>query len=232
MYNQFDRVKMIYGNDYIDKLKNKKIILFGLGGVGSFVAESLVRTGIHQIDILDNDVVKESNINRQLIALIDTIGQKKVDLMEERLKKINKDVIINKYDFCYNESTKDLIDYKKYDYIIDAIDTVSNKMILIETAKRLDINIISSMGTGNKINPMCLEVSDIYDTKICPLAKVIRSECKKRNIKDLKVVYSIEESKKNVIDESGRHVPGSIIFVSATAGLIIASEVIKDLLSE
>ena len=231
MDSQFDRVKMVYGVDYIDRLINKKIILFGLGGVGSFVAESLVRTGIHHIDLVDNDVVKESNLNRQLIALNDTLGQKKVDLVENRLKKINKDVEIKKYDFFYNELTKDLIDYKKYDYIIDAIDTVSSKMLLIETAKKFNINIISSMGTGNKTNPMCIDVCDIYNTKICPLAKVIRSECKKRNIHNLKVVYSIEEAKKNIIDEDGRHIPGSAIFVPATAGLIIAYEVIKDLLN-
>ena len=230
MIEQFDRVKMIYGDEYLKKIIDKKIILFGLGGVGSFVAESLVRTGIKYIDIVDNDIIKSSNINRQIIALNTNIGQKKVDVMENRLKSINNDVVVKKYDIFYENNTQKLFDLKKYDYIIDAIDVISSKILLIKNAKDLNINVISSMGTGNKIDPTFLKVSDIYNTKICPLAKVVRQMCKKMGIKNLKVVYSEEEIKKNIIEDCGRHIPGSAIFVPASCGLLISNCVINDLL--
>lgn len=237
MINEFSRTELILGKTSMEKLKSSKVAVFGVGGVGSFVAEALARCGIGYIDIFDNDTVNLTNINRQLIATHSTLGRKKVDVMKERILDINKNVQVHTYDCFYLPQNADSYDLTKYDYIVDAIDTVAAKLELITRAKSNNINIISSMGTGNKLNPTQLEVSDIYKTSIDPLARVMRHELKKRNIKSLKVVYSKEQpidTKKKCLEyteqSNKRQIPGSISFVPSVAGLIIASEVVKDLI--
>ena len=222
----------LIGEENFNKLKNFRVAVFGIGGVGGFALEGLARSGIGEIDIIDSDNIDISNINRQIIALEDTIDMSKVDIAESRIKSINPDIKVNKYKTFFSNTTIENFDFNNYDYIIDAIDTVTSKLLLIETAVKLNIPIISSMGTGNKLCPEMLEVSDIYKTSVCPLAKVIRYELKKRGIKKLKVVYSKEEPFKPIIQnkENGRHIPASMIFVPATAGMILAAETIKDLL--
>ena len=222
----------LIGEENFNKLKNFRVAVFGIGGVGGFALEALARSGIGEIDIIDSDNIDISNINRQIIALEDTIDMSKVDIAESRIKSINPDIKVNKYKTFFSNTTIENFDFNNYDYIIDAIDTVTSKLLLIETAVKLNIPIISSMGTGNKLCPEMLEVSDIYKTSVCPLAKVIRYELKKRGIKKLKVVYSKEEPFKPIIQnkENGRHIPASMIFVPATAGMILAAETIKDLL--
>ena len=222
----------LIGEENFNKLKNFRVAVFGIGGVGGFALEALARSGIGEIDIIDSDNIDISNINRQIIALEDTIDMSKVDIAESRIKSINPDIKVNKYKTFFSNTTIENFDFNNYDYIIDAIDTVTSKLLLIETAVKLNIPIISSMGTGNKLCPEMLEVSDIYKTSVCPLAKVMRYELKKRGIKKLKVVYSKEEPFKPIIQnkENGRHIPASMIFVPATAGMILAAETIKDLL--
>lgn len=232
MENQFSRTELLLGSDGIKKLNSSKVAVFGIGGVGGYVCEALVRSGIGEIDIIDNDDVSFSNLNRQIIALHSTIGRAKVDVMKERLLDINPDCTVNTHKVFYMPETEHLFDFTKYDYIVDAIDTVTGKIALIVNANKANTPIISSMGAGNKLDPSAFLVEDIYKTSVCPLARVMRAELKKRNIKKLKVVYSKEEPIKATAENeehAGRHLPGSNAFVPSVAGLIIAGEVIKDL---
>ncbi len=232
MADIFTRTEALIGDTNIEKLKNSRIAIFGLGGVGGFAAEALVRSGIGTVDIIDNDTVDITNLNRQIIATHSTIGLEKTDVFEKRLLEINPNLKINKYNLFFGNETSEKFNFSQYDYIVDAIDTVSSKIELILKANECNTPIISSMGTGNKLNPTELEVSDIYKTSVCPLARVMRYELKKRGIKKLKVVYSKEEPIKPKITEefSGRHIPASAPFVPACAGLIIASEIVKDII--
>lgn len=228
----FSRFELLVGKDCIYQLHQKHVIVFGVGGVGGYVVEALVRSGIGHITIVDNDTVSLSNLNRQIIATQDTIGKKKVEVMKERILSIHPDCDVHTLEMFYLPENADDIDLTQYDYVVDAIDTITSK---IELAMRCDqkVSLISSMGTGNKMNPAMLEVSDIYKTSVCPLAKVMRRELKKRGIQHLKVVYSKEEPLKPQVSNeqtNKRVVPGSTSFVPSSAGLLIASEVIKDLL--
>lgn len=227
METMYTRTEMLIGNS-IEKLKNSKVIVFGVGGVGGYAVESLARVGIGSIDVVDSDCFSVSNLNRQILATINTIDKKKVEVAKDRIKSINPNCNVEAYDLFFDASTFNEIDLKKYDYVIDAIDTVTSKLLLIEFCKRNNINIISSMGTGNKID--CnFKVADIYKTSVCPLAKVMRKELKARGVDSLKVVYSEDEViiPSNVED---KRVPGSISYAPAIAGLLISSEVIKDLI--
>ncbi len=235
---KFLRTEMLLGTEAIEKLKNSRVAVFGIGGVGGYALEALVRAGVGEIDIIDSDEVATSNINRQILATTKTVGQKKVDVAEERAKEINPDVKINKYPIFYLPETADLFDFSKYDYVIDAIDTVKGKMELVKRANEVGTPIICSMGTGNKLDPSAFEVADIHKTSVCPLAKVMRGLCKKEGIKHLKVVYSKEiPSTPHEIDgaeqkgNTGRTSPASCSFVPPVAGFILAGEVIKDLIS-
>lgn len=228
----FSRFELLVGKDCICQLNQKHVIVFGVGGVGGYVVEALVRSGIGHITIVDNDTVSLSNLNRQIIATQDTIGKKKVEVMKERILSIHPDCDVHTLEMFYLPENADDIDLTQYDYVVDAIDTITSK---IELAMRCNqkVPLISSMGTGNKMNPAMLEVSDIYKTSVCPLAKVMRRELKKRGIQHLKVVYSKEEPLKPQVSNeqtNKRVVPGSTSFVPSSAGLLIASEVIKDLL--
>ena len=228
--DQFERTKLLIGNDNFDKLAKAKVAVFGIGGVGGYVCEALVRSGIKHIALIDNDTVSLSNLNRQIIATHDTIGKLKVEVMKERLLSINKEIEVECINTFLLKNEDNIIDFAKYDYLIDALDTVTAKITIIEEATRLNKLVISSMGTGNKLNPTMLEVADIYKTTVCPLARVMRNELKKRNIKQLKVVYS----KENPIKPSSindKAIPASCAFVPSVAGLIIASEVVKDLIN-
>lgn len=238
MTNELIRTEMLFGKENIELLKEKRIAIFGIGGVGSYVLEALTRMGIGNIDIIDNDTISLSNINRQLIALHSTVGQYKVDVAYKRCKDINENCNIKCYKQFYLNNDDKTFNFEEYDYVIDAIDTVSGKISLIMECQKVNTPIISSMGTGNKIDPTMLCISDIYKTSVCPLAKVMRHELKKRGVKRLKVIYSKELPRKidnSIIDEvslngSRRSIPASCSFVPSCAGLIIASEVIKDLL--
>ena len=228
----FSRFELLVGEDNIQKLNQAHVIVFGVGGVGGYVVEALVRSGIGHITIVDNDVISLSNLNRQIIATQETIGQKKVDVMKKRILSIHPECDVTTLDMFYLPETADQIDLSQYDYVVDAIDTITSK---IELAVRCDqkIPLISSMGTGNKMNPALLQVSDIYKTSVCPLAKVMRRELKKRRVKHLKVVYSQELPMKPYASDEITHkrvIPGSTSFVPSSAGLLIASEEIKDLL--
>lgn len=229
----FQRTELIIGKENLEKLQDSHIIVFGVGGVGGFVVEGLVRSGVGEITVVDYDSVDITNLNRQIIATQTTIGEKKVDMIKKRALSINPDIKINTYCEFFLEDKKDLFfKEKKYNYIVDALDTVTAKIALVSISEELNIKMISSMGTGNKINPTMLEVSDIYKTSVCPLAKVMRSELKKRKIKKLKVVYSRELPLKPKTEENSREKMkniGSISFLPSVAGLIIASEVIKDI---
>lgn len=228
--NQFERTALLLGKASVERLARKRVAVFGVGGVGGFVCEGLVRAGIGAIDIVDKDTVALSNINRQLIALHSTVGKNKVDVLEERLKDINKDLIIKKYKCFFLPETSDTFDFREYDYVVDAIDTVTGKIELILKAKEAGVPIISAMGAGNKLDPTAFQVSDIYKTSVCPLARVMRRELKKRGVEKLKVVYSKEEPIKPQFEEGEEVVPGSISFVPPVVGLIIAGEVVKDLI--
>ena len=224
----FSRTELLIGKENIEKLRDKKVAIFGLGGVGSFVTEGIIRCGIKNLILVDNDEISPSNINRQLYALQSTIGKKKTDLAKERCLDINPLANIQTFNLFYLEETQNQIDLSDCDYIIDAIDTISAKLLLIENAKKLNVPIISSMGTGNKLNPFAFQISDIFKTSVCPLARTMRYELKKRGynsktLKNLKVLFSTE------IPASSIRPPASISFVPSVAGLMIASEVIKDL---
>jgi len=237
MGNKFDRTKRLLGVEAMNKLTNSHVAVFGIGGVGGHAADALVRSGIGEITIVDSDEVAESNINRQLIATTKTVGRKKVDVMEAHLLEINPEVRVNKHCCFFLPETKSQFDFNRYDYVIDAVDTVTAKIALVEACQETNTPIISSMGAGNKLDPTAFEVSDIYKTSVCPLAKVMRKELKTRGIKKLKVVYSKEIPLEPIEDEvfvsdekrSRRATPGSIAFVPSVAGLILAGEVIKDL---
>lgn len=237
MGNKFDRTKRLLGLEAMEQLQNSHVAVFGIGGVGGHAVDALARSGIGEITIVDSDEVATSNINRQLIATVDTVGRKKVEVMKEHLLKINPEMKVNTFDCFFLPETKGQFDFFQYDYVIDAVDTVTAKLALVEACKEADVPIVSSMGAGNKLDPTAFEVADIYKTSVCPLAKVMRKELKARGIKHLKVVYSKEIPREPIEDEpfksdesrSRRATPGSIAFVPSVAGLILAGEVIKDL---
>ena len=232
MEDQFSRTEMLIEEQGIEKLKNAKIAVFGIGGVGSYVVEGLARAGIGKFVLVDNDVVSLSNINRQIIATHKTIGIPKVEVAQKRILEINPNARIQIYKEFFMPNTEGILD-SSIDYIVDCIDTVTAKIELVLRANKLSIPIISCMGTGNKLDPTKFEISDIYKTSVCPLAKVMRKELKTRGINSLKVVYSKEEpiKHKNIENENNR-IPGSISFVPSVAGLIIAGEVIKGIISD
>lgn len=224
MSEQFERTKMLLGEDGMARLKTACVAVFGVGGVGGYAVEALVRSGVGAVDIFDNDTVSVTNLNRQIIATHDTIGRPKVDVMRERALSINPDVVINAHNCFYMPDNADEYDFSVYDYIIDAIDTVTGKLEIIIRANEANVPIISCMGAGNKLDPTLFEVTDIYKTSVCPLARTMRYELRKRGIKKLKVVYSTEEPAK-----TGNRVPASVAFAPSVAGMIAAGEVIKDL---
>lgn len=233
MEEKYVRTAMLIGEDGVEKLKNSSVLLFGVGGVGSFAAEALARAGVGHIGLCDNDTVSTSNLNRQLVALKSTVGRLKVDVMRERIADINPDIKVTAYPCFYSAETADEFNFDEYDYIVDAIDTVTSKLLLIKTAKEKNIPVISSMGTGNKLDPTALTITDIKKTSGCPLARVMRRELKNLGINSLKVVFSTEQPIKPLFqpeDESKRSVPGSVSFVPSAAGLIAAGEVIKELI--
>ena len=237
MLDQFSRTRLLLGQEGMDKLAKARVAVFGIGGVGGYVVEALARSGVGALDLIDNDKVCLTNINRQIIATHQSIGQYKVDVAEERIKDINPGCTVRTYKTFYMPDTANQFNFYEYDYVIDAIDTVTGKIELVMQADKCGTPIISSMGAGNKLDPAAFEVADIYKTSVCPLAKVMRRELKKRGIKSLKVVYSKEEPIRPVEDapeeereiSQKRDIPGSTAFVPSVAGLIIAGEVIKDL---
>ncbi len=231
MPEQFSRTELLLGHEAMEKLAGSRVAVFGIGGVGGYVVEALARSGVGALDLIDNDKVALSNINRQIIATMKTVGMDKVDAAKERILDINPDCKVTTYKTFYMPDTADQFDFTKYDYVVDAIDTVTGKLTIIENAKKAGVPVISSMGAGNKLDASAFEVADLYKTSVCPLAKVMRRECKKRGIRSLKVVYSKEEPVKSsaVLTEGGRNIPGSIAFAPSSAGLVIAGEVIKDL---
>ena len=248
MLNQFSRTQLLYGETAMQKLAACRIAVFGIGGVGGYVVEALARSGIGALDLIDDDRVCLTNINRQILATRKTVGKYKVDVAEERVHEINPDCKVKVYKTFYLPDTQDQFDFHEYDYIVDAIDTVTGKLTIIENAKKAGVLVISSMGAGNKVNPAAFEVADIYETSICPLARVMRRECKKRGIDSLKVVYSKEKPIRPLEDMSiscrqhcicppgtarkcteRRDIPGSTAFVPSVVGLIIAGEIINDL---
>lgn len=248
MLDQFSRTQLVFGKEAMDKLKGARVAVFGVGGVGGYTVEALARSGVGAIDIIDDDKVCLTNINRQIIATTKTVGKYKVDVAKERIEDINPDCKVTAFKTFYMPEMADQFDFTQYDYVVDAIDTVTGKIALIENAKKAGTPIISSMGAGNKVDPTAFEVTDIYKTSVCPLAKVMRYELKRRGIRKLKVVYSKEKPIPPVDDmdiscrqhcicppgterkcTQRRQVPGSTAFVPSVAGLIIAGEVIKDI---
>ena len=232
--NKFQRFEMLMGKDAVSVLKNKKVIVFGVGGVGGYVCEALCRSGVGTIDVVDNDTVSTTNINRQIIATTKTVGMNKTTVMAERMKEINPDVSVKEFNMFYLPETADEIDLSEYDFVVDAIDTVSGKIELAVRCQRLGVPLVSSMGTGNKLDPTKIVVTDIYKTKVCPLARVMRNLCKKNGIKKLAVVYSEEEPKTPLFqpeenDNPGKSIPASSAFVPPCAGLTIASYVVNNL---
>lgn len=230
----FSRAGMLFGREGMERLHRARVAVFGLGGVGSYVVEALARSGIGTLDLVDHDQVSPTNINRQLLALHSTVGRDKVDVARERILDICPEVHVHVYKTFYLPETAGQFDFAAYDYVADAIDTVTGKLELVCQAYRAGTPIISSMGTGNKLDPSALEVADIYDTSVCPLARVMRRELKKREIPRLKVVYSREEPLHRVVEgehsgEEGRHIPGSNAFVPSVAGLLMAGEIIREL---
>ena len=231
---ELSRTEMLLGKENVELLRSKKVIVFGVGGVGGYVCEALARSGVGRIDIVDNDTVSLSNINRQIIALHSTVGRYKTEVMRERMLDINPSLCVNAHNTFYTPDTADLFDLSEYDYIVDAIDTVSGKIELAVRADKSSTPIISSMGAGNKLDPTAFKVSDIYKTSVCPLARVMRTELKKRGIPSLKVVYSEEKAKQPIIPDEMKILPkippASCAFIPSVVGLIVASEVIKDLI--
>lgn len=236
MADQFSRTRLLFGNDGLERLQGSRVIVFGLGGVGGHVVDALARSGVGAIDIVDNDIIAVSNLNRQIIALHSTLGQYKVDAMESRILDINPACKVTKHRTFFLPETADAFDFTQYDYVVDCIDTVSGKIALVLKAGEAGVPIISSMGAGNKMDPTKMQVSDIYRTSVCPLARVMRNELKKRNVKHLKVVFSTEPAIRPVpsgLDPENvcgrRQTPGSNAFVPSVAGLLMAGEVIRDL---
>ena len=250
MLNQFSRTELLLGKKAMQVLEKSRVVIFGVGGVGGYVAEALARSGLGCIDLVDDDKVCLTNINRQIIATRKTVGKYKGDVMKERILKINPNAVANTHKCFFLPETKDEFQFNRYSYVVDAVDTVTAKIQLVLEAKNAAVPIISSMGAGNKLNPAQFEVADIYETSVCPLAKVMRRELKKRGVRGLKVVYSTEPPIKPYISEANschshcicppgvqrtclqrRSVPGSTAFVPAAAGLMIAAEVVRDLTS-
>lgn len=248
MLNQFSRTQLLFGEEGMKKLYQARVAVFGIGGVGGYTVEALARSGVGTLDIIDDDRVCLTNVNRQIHATRKTVGQYKVDVAEARILEINPNAVVHKYKTFYAPQTAEQFDFTQYDYVVDAIDTVTGKLELVEQAQKAGVPIISSMGAGNKVDPTAFEVADIYETSVCPLARVMRRELKRRGIKKLKVVYSKEPAMTPIDDMSiscrthcicppgtarkctqRRQVPGSNAFVPAVAGLIIAGEVVKDL---
>ena len=242
MDQKFSRTALLLGKEGIKRLSEALVAVFGVGGVGGFVVEALARSGVGALDLIDHDTVSVSNINRQIIATTKTVGQYKVDVAAERVREINPDCDVKAYRTFYLPETAECFDFTEYDYVVDAIDTVSGKLAIVERAKQCGVPVISSMGAGNKLDPTRFRVADISETRICPLAKVMRRECRKRGIDHLKVVYSEEEAMtpfEDVEKENGeelppgrRATPGSVAFVPSVVGLIIAGEVVKDIAGE
>ena len=226
MKEQFSRTAQLLGNENVEKLFDKHVIVFGVGGVGGYVVEALVRSGVGNISIVDNDVVNESNINRQIIAFHSTIGMQKVEVLKNRILDINPDCQVFVHNQFFLPENSNDFDFSIYDYVVDAVDTVTAKLEIIKKSKESNVPVISSMGTGNKLNPVGFKVSDISKTKVCPLARVMRNELKKRGISKVKCVYSEENP---VIQTK---TPASVAFVPPVAGLLIASEVIEDLIKD
>ena len=235
MKEQFSRTAMLLGDEAIEKLASARVAVFGVGGVGGYAVEALARAGVGTLDLVDNDTVCQSNINRQIIATHSTLGRYKTEVARERVLDINPDAVVNVHNTFFLPENAGEFDFSSYNYVIDAIDTVKGKLGLIECCKAAGVPIISSMGAGNKLDPTKFEVADIYKTSVCPLARVMRYELRRRKINELKVVYSKEEpiSPPKVEGDNSRKVaPGSVSFVPSVAGLIIAGEVIKDLIKE
>ena len=251
MQNQFSRSELLIGKEGIEKLHKSRVAVFGIGGVGGYTVDALVRSGVEQIDLIDDDKVCLTNLNRQLIATRKTVGKDKVDIMRERILEINPKVTVNVYKTFFLPENADTFPFEEYDYVVDAVDTVTAKISLVMKCQETGTPIISCMGAGNKMDASAFKVADIYKTKVCPLAKVMRRELKKRGVKKLKVVYSEENPMTPIEDENDtcknncicppgvqrtclqrRAVPGSMAFVPAVAGLIIAGEVVKDLIGE
>ena len=247
MLNQFSRTQLVFGEEAMQRLAGARVAVFGIGGVGGYTVEALARSGVGQLDLIDDDKVCVTNVNRQLLATLKTVGQYKVDVAKERIAEINPKCEVKAFKTFYMPDTENEFDFSQYNYIVDAIDTVKGKLALAENAQKTGTPIISSMGAGNKVNAAAFEVADIYDTLVCPLARVMRYECRRRGIKKLKVVYSKEKPirpKEDMSISCRRHcvcppgtrkctvrrdIPGSTAFVPSVAGLIIAGEVIKDL---
>ena len=248
--NKFIRTQWLLGDVAMQRLASSRVAVFGVGGVGGYVVEALARSGVGALDLCDKDDVDVTNLNRQIIALQSSIGRPKVEVAAERIRDINPDCRVTRHQVFFLPETKDQFDFTQYDYVVDAVDTVTAKLALIMQAKEAGVPIISSMGAGNKLDPTAFRVADIYDTTVCPLAKVMRRECRKRGIEHLKVVYSTEEAlvprtdralaERDTFPDSGETVenrpaghvkqsPGSVAFVPSVAGLIIAGEVVKDL---
>lgn len=231
MMQEFSRTAMLIGEDALNKLAFSHVAIFGVGGVGSYVVEALARSGVGEFDLIDSDTINISNINRQIIATHDTIGLSKVDVAKERILSINPTAKVNTHSIFYLPENRNGLDFSQYDYIVDAVDTVTAKIDIIVKAKENNVPVISSMGTGNKLDPTQFAVTDIYKTSVCPLARVMRRELKKRGVDSLKVLYSKEEPKtQDTVKE--KCAPASIAFVPSVAGLIIAGEVIKDLIKQ
>ena len=231
---EFSRTAYVYGEDAVEKLNNARVAVFGVGGVGGYICEALVRAGVGSIDIFDRDTVSLSNINRQIIALHSTVGRPKVEVMKERMLDINPDCKVEAHEVFYLPENADEFDLSKYDYIADAVDTVAAKIEIAKRAHKLSIPIISAMGAGNKTDPTRFEVADINNTTVCPLARVMRRELKALGIKKYKVVYSKEEPRKSGVTdaETGKAIPGSLSFVPSAMGLIMASEIINDIVKK
>lgn len=231
MEDRYTRTEMLLGREGVDRLKGSAVIVFGVGGVGGYTVEALARAGVGHIAVVDSDTVSESNINRQIIATSATVGRKKVDVIEERIHAISPDIKVEKYDIFFENDTKCKIDFTKYNYIVDAIDSVSSKVLLIKCANEAGVPIISSMGTGNKLDPTAFRVADISKTKVCPLARAVRTRLRKIGINHLKVVYSEEEP--HVTSADGERLPpASVSFVPGVAGLVLAGQIIVDLTAE
>ena len=238
--NPFSRTQFLLGSEAMEKLKKARVAVFGLGGVGGYVAEALARSGVGALELVDHDTISLTNLNRQILATHDTVGRFKAEVAAERVKAINPDMDARSIKTFYLPETAHQFDFTRYDYVVDAIDTVTGKLMLVQAAQAAGTPIISSMGTGNKLDPTAFRVADIHETSVCPLARIIRKECRKRGIEKLKVVYSTEEPIKTVLSPDdpawaelpqGRNaLPGSVCFVPAAAGMIIAGEVIKDLI--
>ena len=228
---QFSRTALMIGEEGLEKLKKARVAVFGIGGVGGYVVEALARSGVGALELIDKDIVSVSNINRQIIALHSTVGRLKTEVAAERARDINPNIDVTVRNVFYLPETAGEFDFTAYDYVVDAIDTVSGKIALIEQSKKANVPVISCMGAGNKLDATAFEVADISKTSVCPLARVMRRELKKRGIDHVKVVYSKEEPKESKAqdEESGKPIPASIAFVPSVAGLIIAGEVIKDL---